>query len=268
MTQAGQRNPQDIAALQLPSAPGSACVLLLVQPAAWPPSPHPLPACTTGNEGSVPTYPVRFDVKKYGAKGDGVAGKPLGRAPDHQRRAPGLAVQLDHGCVGMRVPHPARTALPKSLGCKPGGACGSLPINSLPFPCARADDTRAVQAALNAAGAAADLLNTYDCSTRYTRRRCQASAGRTPVSCHPCGTYCDLMYTQSFAISCLVVLHILRLTSWPPLQRPSDGWGNQGRAGVAVWLPPGQYRITQTLTIGWSNVVLRGAGVSLGLAPP
>ncbi|KAL4458885.1 hypothetical protein ABPG75_013750 [Micractinium tetrahymenae] len=103
-----------------------------------------------GNERDIPTFPVRFDVKKFGAKGDG-----------------------------------------------------------------ETDDTQAIQAALNAAGEAAELLNTYDCSTRYTRRRCD---------------------------------------------KPSDGWGNQGRAGVAVWLPPGSYCVTQALTITWSNVVLRGAG--------
>lgn len=35
--------------------------------------------CAAGNEGRIPTYPVRFDVKKFGAKGDGQTGKQLGR---------------------------------------------------------------------------------------------------------------------------------------------------------------------------------------------
>jgi hypothetical protein len=37
--------------------------------------------------------------------------------------------------------------------------------------------------------------------------------------------------------------------------------------GVAVLVPAGRYRITKTITIGQSNVVLRGAGVSLAACP-
>lgn len=36
---------------------------------------------------------------------------------------------------------------------------------------------------------------------------------------------------------------------------------NEGKLGAVVWLPAGTYRITQTLEIMESNVVLRGAGV-------
>lgn len=50
----------------------------------------------------------------------------------------------------------------------------------------------------------------------------------------------------------------LRLSSLPP---PQNGFGNEGRQGVAVWMPPGRYRLNQTLEIAQSNVVLRGAGV-------
>lgn len=37
---------------------------------------------------------------------------------------------------------------------------------------------------------------------------------------------------------------------------------NEGRAGVVVLLPAGKYKITQTLEITQSNVVLQGQGVS------
>jgi hypothetical protein len=40
------------------------------------------------------------------------------------------------------------------------------------------------------------------------------------------------------------------------------GMGNEGREGVAVLLPAGNYRITNMIEIKQSNVVLRGEGVS------
>ncbi|KAL4435853.1 hypothetical protein ABPG77_000615 [Micractinium sp. CCAP 211/92] len=43
---------------------------------------------------------------------------------------------------------------------------------------------------------------------------------------------------------------------------PDDGFGNLGRSGVAVWVPPGVYRITKMLQIQQSNVVVRGAGIN------
>lgn len=41
-----------------------------------------------------------------------------------------------------------------------------------------------------------------------------------------------------------------------------QGFQNEGRAGVAVLIPEGIYRLTQAIEILQSNVVLRGAGVS------
>lgn len=42
---------------------------------------------------------------------------------------------------------------------------------------------------------------------------------------------------------------------------PTNGFGNEGRAGVAVLLPAGRYRITGYVEIMQSNVVVRGEGV-------
>ena len=53
----------------------------------------------------------------------------------------------------------------------------------------------------------------------------------------------------------------LLLPALPPLQVNYHGFGNDGNSGVAVLLPAGTYRITQTLEISQSNVVVRGAGV-------
>lgn len=39
----------------------------------------------------------------------------------------------------------------------------------------------------------------------------------------------------------------------PLLQLPDDGFGNLGRSGVAVWVPPGVYRITKMLQIQQVN---------------
>lgn len=56
---------------------------------------------------------------------------------------------------------------------------------------------------------------------------------------------------------------------WPPplprpaLQIPHLGFGNLGKAGATVYIPPGTYRITKMLELTQSNVVVRGAGVSL-----
>jgi len=38
-------------------------------------------------------------------------------------------------------------------------------------------------------------------------------------------------------------------------------WAQQNGRGVAVVIPPGTYEIRQTVSIGGSNVVLRGSGV-------
>lgn len=46
------------------------------------------------------------------------------------------------------------------------------------------------------------------------------------------------------------------------VQSPHNGFLNQGKQGVAVFVPPGTYVITQSITITQSNVVLRGASVS------
>ncbi|PRW61133.1 polyadenylate-binding 4 [Chlorella sorokiniana] len=44
--------------------------------------------------------------------------------------------------------------------------------------------------------------------------------------------------------------------------KPHKGWQNEGAKGVVVYLPRGRFKITQTLEITQSNVVLRGAGSS------
>ena len=41
-------------------------------------------------------------------------------------------------------------------------------------------------------------------------------------------------------------------------------WAQQNGKGVAVIIPPGTYEIRQTISIGGSNVVLRGLGVRAG----
>ena len=51
-----------------------------------------------------------------------------------------------------------------------------------------------------------------------------------------------------------------------PLQAPDNGFGNEGKQGVAVLLPAGTYRITKMIEITQSNVVVRGEGVSAGAA--
>lgn len=45
-------------------------------------------------------------------------------------------------------------------------------------------------------------------------------------------------------------------------QKKHLGFQNNGEKGVVVYLPPGRFKVTQTLEISQSNVVLRGAGVS------
>lgn len=111
------------------------------------------------------------------------------------------------------------------------------------------------------------------CSTRTTAQRATHAAAARQAQAQPSPASCR---TQFAASSCHVkhctTAHQLPQKTPPAAlpsspQKPNDGWGNQGRAGVAVWLPPGSYRVTQTLTITWSNVVLRGAGVS-GCASP
>lgn len=42
------------------------------------------------------------------------------------------------------------------------------------------------------------------------------------------------------------------------LQVPDDGFGNEGRDGVAVWVPPGTYRITKMLEIRQVRALLLG----------
>ena len=56
------------------------------------------------------------------------------------------------------------------------------------------------------------------------------------------------------------ILPPLRFTDMP-LQSRDIGFLNNGNEGVAVYLPPGNYVVTQTIEIHQSNVVLRGAGV-------
>ena len=64
-------------------------------------------------------------------------------------------------------------------------------------------------------------------------------------------------------------IHVLIRTNSPqllfaaaPLQSRHDiGFLNGGDEGMAVYLPPGNYVVTQTIEIQQSNVVLRGAGV-------
>ena len=48
-----------------------------------------------------------------------------------------------------------------------------------------------------------------------------------------------------------------------PPQKKHLGFQNNGEKGVVVYLPPGRFKITQSLEISQSNVVLRGAGVRL-----
>lgn len=130
------------------------------------------------------------------------------------------------------------------------------------------DDSKAIQAAVDAASQAAILLNTYDCSTKYRQKRCMVSAFRgahpigggagRPAACHPRHT--------------TLCLHAARLQSvdvdvWPHLlpwyaQIPHNGFLNQGKQGVAVLLPPGTYVLTRSVSIVRSNVVLRGTDVS------
>lgn len=50
------------------------------------------------------------------------------------------------------------------------------------------------------------------------------------------------------------------------LQDMGNGFQNKGVNGVAVLIPAGTYRITRMVEIAQSNVVLRGAGVSLPAA--
>lgn len=108
------------------------------------------------------------------------------------------------------------------------------------------------------------------CSTRTTAPHAPpAAAARRAqegsiASCQRCFASRPGVFTGCAGVSLLPATLLSTLRSWPAfllVQNPSDGWGNQGRAGVAVWLPPGSYRVTQTLNIAWSNVVLRGAGV-------
>ncbi|KAL4427839.1 hypothetical protein ABPG75_001928 [Micractinium tetrahymenae] len=44
------------------------------------------------------------------------------------------------------------------------------------------------------------------------------------------------------------------------VKRPHLGFGNAGRAGATVYIPPGTYRITKMLELTQSNVVVKGAG--------
>ncbi|EFN53344.1 hypothetical protein CHLNCDRAFT_137072 [Chlorella variabilis] len=104
-----------------------------------------------GLQAAIPSYPVKFNVRDFGAKGNG-----------------------------------------------------------------KTDDTKAFIAALAAASEVAALFNTFDCSTRWRQRRCTS---------------------------------------------PHNGFLNQGKQGVAVFVPPGTYVITQSITITQSNVVLRGASM-------
>lgn len=46
------------------------------------------------------------------------------------------------------------------------------------------------------------------------------------------------------------------------LQGMGKGFQNEGKAGVAVLIPEGVFRLTQAIEILQSNVVLRGSGVS------
>lgn len=55
--------------------------------------------------------------------------------------------------------------------------------------------------------------------------------------------------------------HDLRTSLLPAQQAPDRSFQNEGREGVAVLVPPGKYRLTRTVEITSSNVVLRGAGV-------
>lgn len=128
-----------------------------------------------------------------------------------------------------------------------------------------ADDTDAFERAIKAASAAAFNMTSRPCgATRCpvrARRRRWCRWGPPDAAC------CILLDTCSRQRSLATTTPTAHapdpLRPAPPPQIPYPrGFGNAGAAGVALFVPPGIYRITRMLAITQSNVVVRGAGVS------
>lgn len=116
---------------------------------AWRPSSHIVDHSWAGYMGQqrrIPAYQDRvFNVKKYGAKGDGVAGRPrLGRRGEHRLR---------RWEAWEPAPYPA------------------LPLHLIKCrSCCHADDTQAILDAVEAASAAAFEMGTVVCGPQSDRR--------------------------------------------------------------------------------------------------
>lgn len=166
----------------------------------------------------------------------------------------------------------------------------SLPFETMtfcslsPLHCLTADDTQAVMAAIAAASQAAAKLTTVDCGTPLRPKRCPVSRiERGRAAAAHCGppylpgsvSFCWPHFSCTGLLSVLTSLAVAwqvptQLSSPMPFhptaeQAPTNGFGNEGRSGVAVLLPAGRYRITGYIEIMQSNVVVRGEGVR---APP
>lgn len=139
---------------------------------------------------------------------------------------------------------------------------GSLSIGpaapSLATPPAKGDgvqdDTAAFSRAIAAASRLAEQISHVSGGAAAGRGRCAGlAAARSRADARAAGTTGAQRHRQPRRASSPHRCHV---------QAPDRGWQNEGRAGVALAVPRGTYKLTQALEITQSNVVLRGAGVS------
>lgn len=128
------------------------------------------------------------------------------------------------------------------------------------LPCYLADDTAAILQAIKLASHAAVQLSTQPCGWQAANRCLVRGSGvQSHRACPPasrCTAHTAGCSTQRHAPRPALACRL------PALQPPHKGFLNEGKTGTVVWLPEGTYKVTQTLEITYSNVVLRGAGVS------
>jgi hypothetical protein len=215
---------------------------------------------SAANERSIPFYPGKFSVKEFGAKGDGITGQQQQQPPvGCMRQLPeGCTQQPPEGCAALHAHAPTSTSTQCLVAVSAHAALGQMSTlshmpNSMRLLCTPA------------------WLQTTPLLLRQPSRPPPmllliSTRREAPVSCR------EFWWQHLVEITLLhcappplaIKTHSCLATARqfdPLLQGSGSGFLNGGRDGVALLMPAGIYKITQTLDILQSNVVLRGEGV-------